>query len=84
MQKLNETETRKLLIDPALEKAGWNFEYIKLEYGIQAKDYEFSDGEMKKDGKRKSKKKADYVLFHKEHYFAVIEAKANDKNQAKG
>lgn len=84
LQELNEADIRKQLIDPALEKAGWDFRQIRLEYGVEARDYEFSDGEMQKDGKRKAKKKADYALFYNNTCLAVIEAKAYNYNDSEG
>ncbi|MCR2088846.1 hypothetical protein CUPS10544_07730 [Campylobacter upsaliensis] len=44
LQNLSEEDTKKRYIEPALEKSGWDFESIKMEYGVKAKDYEFSEG----------------------------------------
>lgn len=83
-RSLSEADTRKQLIDRALENAGWDFRQIRLEYGVEARDYEFSDGEMQKNGKRKAKKKADYALFYNNTCLAVIEAKAYSYNDSEG
>lgn len=83
-RSLSEADTRKQLIDRALENAGWDFRQIRLEYGVEARDYEFSDGEMQKNGKRKAKKKADYALFYNNTCLAVIEAKAYNYNDSEG
>lgn len=84
MQNLSEEDTKKRYIEPALEKSGWDFRQIRLEYGIEARDYEFSDGEMTKSGIRKAKKKADYALFYNNTCLAVIEAKAYNYNDSEG
>lgn len=53
MQNLSEEDTKKRYIEPALSKADWDFESIKMEYGVKAKDYEFSEGKIDiKTGKR--------------------------------
>lgn len=36
---LSEEDTKKRYIEPALSKVGWDFESIKMEYGVKAKDY---------------------------------------------
>ncbi|MBT0744332.1 DEAD/DEAH box helicase family protein [Campylobacter upsaliensis] len=84
LQNLSEEDTKKRYIEPALEKSGWDFRQIRLEYGIEARDYEFSDGEMTKSGIRKAKKKADYALFYNNTCLAVIEAKAYNYNDSEG
>lgn len=38
-QNLSEEDTKKRYIEPALSKANWDFESIKMEYGVKAKDY---------------------------------------------
>lgn len=43
---LSEEDTKKRYIEPALSKANWDFESIKMEYGVKAKDYEFSEGKI--------------------------------------
>lgn len=87
MQNLSEEDTKKRYVEPALEKSGWDFESIKMEYGVRAKDYKFSEGKIDiKTGKRDKStiKKADYVLFHNGIALAVLEAKAYKYEDSEG
>ncbi|EOD6325204.1 EcoAI/FtnUII family type I restriction enzme subunit R [Campylobacter upsaliensis] len=87
LQNLSEEDTKKRYIEPALEKSGWDFESIKMEYGVKAKDYKFSEGKIDiKTGKRDKStiKKADYVLFHNGIALAVLEAKAYKYEDSEG
>ncbi|ECV9713701.1 DEAD/DEAH box helicase [Campylobacter upsaliensis] len=87
LQNLSEEDTKKRYIEPALSKAKWDFESIKMEYGVKAKDYEFSEGKIDiKTGKRDKStiKKADYVLFHNGIILAVLEAKAYKYEDSEG
>lgn len=87
MQNLSEEDTKKRYIEPALSKANWDFESIKMEYGVKAKDYKFSEGKIDiKTGKRDKStiKKADYVLFHNGIALAVLEAKAYKYEDGEG
>ncbi|EMJ2167835.1 DEAD/DEAH box helicase family protein [Campylobacter upsaliensis] len=87
LQNLSEEDTKKRYIEPALSKVGWDFESIKMEYGVKAKDYEFSEGKIDiKTGKRDKStiKKADYVLFHNGIALAVLEAKAYKYEDSEG
>lgn len=87
MQNLSEEDTKKRYIEPALSKAKWDFESIKMEYGVKAKDYKFSEGKIDiKTGKRDKStiKKADYVLFHNGIALAVLEAKAYKYEDSEG
>lgn len=87
MQNLSEEDTKKRYIEPALEESGWDFRQIRLEYGIEARDYEFSEGKIDiKTGKRDKStiKKADYVLFHNGIALAVLEAKAYKYEDSEG
>lgn len=84
---LSEEDTKKRYIEPALSKANWDFESIKMEYGVKAKDYKFSEGKIDiKTGKRDKStiKKADYVLFHNGIALAVLEAKAYKYEDSEG
>lgn len=86
-QNLSEEDTKKRYIEPALSKAKWDFESIKMEYGVKAKDYKFSEGKIDiKTGKRDKStiKKADYVLFHNGIALAVLEAKAYKYEDSEG
>ncbi|EAL8714614.1 DEAD/DEAH box helicase [Campylobacter upsaliensis] len=87
LQNLSEEDTKKRYIEPALEESGWDFRQIRLEYGIEARDYEFSEGKIDiKTGKRDKStiKKADYVLFHNGIALAVLEAKAYKYEDSEG
>lgn len=87
LQNLSEEDTKKRYIEPALSKVGWDFESIKMEYGVKAKDYKFSEGKIDiKTGKRDKStiKKADYVLFHNGIALAVLEAKAYKYEDSEG
>ncbi|EAH6260404.1 DEAD/DEAH box helicase family protein [Campylobacter upsaliensis] len=87
LQNLSEEDTKKRYIEPALSKANWDFESIKMEYGVKAKDYKFSEGKIDiKTGKRDKStiKKADYVLFHNGIALAVLEAKAYKYEDGEG
>ncbi|TLE12263.1 EcoAI/FtnUII family type I restriction enzme subunit R [Helicobacter bilis] len=84
---LSEEDTKKRYIEPALSKANWDFESIKMEYGVKAKDYKFSEGKIDiKTGKRDKStiKKADYVLFHNGIALAVLESKAYKYEDSEG
>ncbi|ELY0804856.1 hypothetical protein SLM93_000828 [Campylobacter upsaliensis] len=37
LQNLSEEDTKKRYIEPALSKVGWDFESIKMEYGVKPK-----------------------------------------------
>lgn len=79
---MNEAEVRLKLIDPILKECGWELGQISAEYPIK-KDYEFSNGQILFEGKsikRGERKKADYVLKHRDSNInlAVIEAKKSE------
>ena len=77
---MNEAQTRNDLIDPALKKAGWRIvqgSNIHLEFPI-------TQGRLIGKGKRKSAKRADYVLEYKNRLLAVIEAKPMDNYYTEG
>ena len=59
MTDLSEEDVKLRLITPALEKAGWRKEHIRMEYF-------FTDGQILVEGKktrRGYRKKADYLLL---------------------
>ena len=78
---LTEEDVKYRLITPALEKAGWQKEQIRMEYC-------FTDGRIISAGseyERASKKKADYILqFNNDNMLAVVEAKSATKNLTTG
>ena len=73
MKKLTEEDIKYRYITPAIEKAGWIKEQVLMEYF-------FTDGQVLVRGntvKRGKRKKADYILTHKDGQLplAIIEAK---------
>lgn len=82
MKKLTEEDIKFRFITPALEKAGWIKEQILMEYY-------FTDGQVLVRGntvKRGRRKKADYLLTHKDGQIplAIIEAKDADHTVGAG
>ena len=80
INRMNETETRALLIDPALKEAGWGVtdgSKIRMEFPI-------SKGRLIGNGKRSAPDKADYVLQYRNRNLAVIEAKSDEKYYTEG
>lgn len=73
---LTEEDIKLQFITPAINKAGWENNLIRMEYF-------FTDGRVIFDGDvhdRQSGKRADYVLFDRNNYpLAIIEAKDNNK-----
>lgn len=70
--KLKEEEVKYNYITPALEKAGWLKNQIRMEYLTKGKII-IHEGKAK----RENPKKADYVLFYKDNLpLAVVEAKS--------
>ena len=73
---LTEEDIKLRFITPAINKAGWKNEHIRMEYY-------FTDGRVIFQGKvhaRQTGKKADYLLFHAANKpIAIIEAKDNSK-----
>lgn len=64
-------------INPALERAGWDFSDMRLEQSIR-QGYTFTLGKMdSKTRKRANPKKADYVLYQHGFCLAVLEAKSH-------
>lgn len=73
MKRLTEEDVKYRLITPAIEEAGWKKEQILMEYF-------FTDGQVLVRGntiKRGKRKKADYLLTHKDGQIplAIVEAK---------
>jgi type I restriction enzyme R subunit len=77
---MNEAETRAELIDPALRAAGWG---VTDGSRVRRED-RFTDGRLQGAGKHAKPEIADYVLTHRNHKLAVIEAKARDKPDTEG
>ena len=76
---MNEAETRAELIDPALRTAGWG-----VTDGSRVRREVITIGRLQGAGKRAKQDIADYVLTHRNHKLAVIEAKARDKPDTEG
>lgn len=75
-KQLSEEDIKLQFITPALEKAGWDKQHIRMEY-------KFTDGRIIFQGQshaRKAKKFADYLLQAEPNKFpiAVVEAKDNN------
>lgn len=77
----NEADTRAKLIDPRLHESGWNEDLI-------TREYYFTEGKIflvGDESKRKTPKKADYIVGHSEALpLAVVEAKEEEKNPSSG
>jgi type I restriction enzyme R subunit len=77
---MNEAETRAEHIDPALAAAGWGV----AEGSRIRREYPITLGRIEGHGKRGKALTADYVLIHRNHKLAVIEAKAWDEEITEG
>lgn len=75
---LTEEDVKKRYIEPAIQSKGWTFDRISMEKRVITSDV-FTDGKVIVNGrrtKRGSQKRADYLLYHHNHYpIAIIEAK---------
>ena len=67
---MNEAQTRKALIDPALRAAGWDTAPAHWQ-----PEFPVSLGRIGSDAKHHNPKFADYVLFFGKKRIAVVEAK---------
>ena len=81
-QALSERDICTKIINPAIQKAGWDIQTKVRE------EYTFTDGRVIVRGNittRGTKKRADYLLFYKANLpIAVIEAKDNKHNLGDG
>jgi type I restriction enzyme R subunit len=77
---MNEAETRADHIDPALTAAGWGV----VEGSRIWREYPITLGRIEGQGRRGKALTADYVLVHRTHKLAVIEAKAWDQEITEG
>ena len=71
---MNESDTRRELIDPKIKKAGWG----EVEGSYIRAEFQITNGEIKPGGIRAGIIKADYVLIYKNRKLAVIEAKKDE------
>lgn len=67
---MNESQTRRMLIDPVLRAKGWETAPARI-----IDEYKVTDGRIGSDAKHHNPKFADYVLMHGKKRVAVIEAK---------
>jgi type I restriction enzyme R subunit len=77
---MNEAETRAEHIDPALAAAGWGV----AEGSRVRREYPITLGRIESHGRRGKPLIADYVLIHRNHKLAVVEAKAWDEEITEG
>src|SRR5271163_2777573 len=77
---MNEAETRAEHIDPALAAAGWGV----VEGSRIRREYPITLGRIEGHGRRGKPLIADYVLIHRNHKLAVVEAKAWDEDVTEG
>lgn len=80
MRKLTEEDIKYRYITPAIESAGWGKEQILMEYF-------FTDGQVLVRGntvKRGRRKKADYLLTHKDGQLPLAIVEAKDAEHAVG
>src|SRR5450756_1553170 len=77
---MNESETRAEHIDPALKAAGWGV----VEGSRILREYHITQGRLEGQGRRAKADIADYVLMHRNHKLAVMEAKAWDQQPTEG
>lgn len=84
---LSEEDVKNRYITPALEKAGWHKEQMRMEYSIRF-NVPFTDGKIIVKGKKATRgkiKKADYLLHHHNNFpIAIVEAKEISCNVAHG
>ena len=77
---MNEAETRAELIDPAIKDAGWGV----VDGSRVRREEIITLGRIEGSGKRGAKDIADYVLMHRNHKLAVVEAKRRDLGVTEG
>ena len=77
---MNEADTRAEHIDPALKAAGWGI----VDGSRVLREYPITLGRLEGFGRRGKPLSADYVLEHRTHKLAVVEAKARDKLVSEG
>ena len=79
---LSERDICTKIVNPAIEKAGWNLRTQVRE------EVSFTDGRIIVQGKlytRGTRKRADYILYYKPNVpIAIIEAKDNNQNVGDG
>ena len=79
---MNESETRRKKIDPALYGVGWE-QVPESEILTEQRAY-ITPGEVSALPQNRHPKKADYILKYKGQKLAVIEAKSDEKDVSEG
>ncbi len=79
---MDETATRRKLIDPALYAVGWE-QVPESEILTEQRAY-ITPGEVTALPQNKHPKKVDYLLMYKRKKLAVIEAKSDEKHVSEG
>lgn len=77
---MNEAQTRAELIDPVLKAAGWGV----IGGSKILREYRITLGRIEGHGRRGQSLVADYVLVHRNHKLAVLEAKAENEELTEG
>ena len=77
---MNEAETRAEHINPALAAPGWGV----VEGSRIRREYPITLGRIEGHGRRGKSLTADYVLIHRNHKLAVVEAKDWDEEATEG
>ena len=84
---MTEADTRAVLIDPALNRAGWTRSKVTREHYYRP-DWAYTAGKVVLKGdkaEREKPKRVDYLLRYTESFpIAVVEAKAEDKPAVSG
>ena len=76
---MNEAQTRKDLIDPALRDAGWETAPARVTV-----EQLVAPGRIEHDGRSHKPLRADYVLMYEGRRIAVVEAKSDEKEVSAG
>ena len=80
---MDETSTRRKLINPKLYEVGWE-QVPESEILDEQRAYEIAPGQVSALPQNRHPKKADYILEYKRKKLAVIEAKSDEKTVFEG
>ncbi|MBM4241841.1 MAG: DEAD/DEAH box helicase [Euryarchaeota archaeon] len=82
---ISEFKTRKKIIDPLLENAGWLWEYVKEEVNSVKSDFKNKELTFFEGSPEKGERFIDYLLLDQDYtVLAIIEAKRFSKNPENG
>lgn len=82
---ISERRTRKTIIDPALEKVGWHWDYIKEEVNSVKSNFKNSSFTFFDNNPKIGDRYIDYLLLDQDNtVLAIIEAKRFSKNPKNG